>query len=150
MTGDEQGKKQMINSSHGELETGSRTASQVLVDYLAEWSLQTGITVEIWALPKQPLPALITEIVHGAIRDVLQEVERQARARTVSIALTVAPSGLRLTVSDDGLGMSAEVYEAQLSGRRAELAGMGGGLTVNGVPGEGTTVSATVPRRALG
>jgi signal transduction histidine kinase len=137
----------MINSS----ESGSRTAtSSALEDHLAEWSLQTGITVEIWALPEQPLPALITEIVHGAIRDVLQEVERQAQARTVSIALTVARGGLRLTVSDDGLSTSAEAYEATLSSRRVELAGIGGRLTVNGVQGEGTTVSAAVPRRALG
>ncbi|MDP4506520.1 sensor histidine kinase [Nonomuraea turcica] len=137
----------MINSS----ESASRTAtSHALEDHLAEWSLQTGITVEIWALPKQSLPALITEIVHGVIRDVLQEAERQAQARNVSIALTVAPGGLRLTVSDDGLGTSADAYEANLSGRRVELAGVGGGLTVNGVQGEGTTVSATVPQRALG
>ncbi|TMR93334.1 hypothetical protein [Nonomuraea basaltis] len=135
----------MINSSYGELGTGSRTASQILTDHLAEWSLQTGITVEIWALPKQPLRAVIAEVVHGTIRDVLQEVERQASARTVSIALTVAASGLRLTVSDDGSGMPAEVFEARLHGRRAEVAGLGGRLIVNGVRGEGTTISATVP-----
>ncbi|TMR92614.1 hypothetical protein EJK15_43865 [Nonomuraea basaltis] len=137
----------MINSSHGELETGSRTASQALADYLAEWSLRTGIAVEIWALPQQPLPAVIAEIVHGAIRDVLQEVERQASARTVSIALTVTADRLRLTVSDDGRGMSAEAFEARLHGRRAQVAGLGGRLTVNGVQGEGTTTSATVPLR---
>ena len=137
----------MINSS----ESGSRTAtSHALQDHLAEWSLRTGITVEIWSLPKQPIPAPITEIVHGAIRDVLQEVERQAQALTVSIALTVASGGLRLTVRDDGLGTSAKAYEANLSRRRVELAGIGGRLTVNGIQGEGITVSATVPRRALG
>ncbi|MGP3914712.1 hypothetical protein [Nonomuraea sp. 10N515B] len=77
--------------------------------------------MEIWALLKQPLPALITEIVHGAIRDVPQEVERQAQAHAVAIALTVAPGGLRLTVSDDGLGTSADAYEANLSGRGMPL-----------------------------
>ncbi|MEV0198643.1 hypothetical protein [Nonomuraea sp. NPDC050691] len=121
------------------------TASQPLADYLAEWSLQSGISVEVWALPKQPLPALIAEIVHGTIRDVLQEVERQPSARTVSIALTVAAGRLRLTVRDDGSGMSAEVLEARLRGRRAEVAGLGGRLTVNGLRGEGTTTSAVFP-----
>ncbi|MFI7635028.1 hypothetical protein [Nonomuraea sp. NPDC049400] len=135
----------MANSSHEELESGSRTASQALADYVAEWSRQTGITVEIWALPKQPLPTAITEIVHGTIRDVLQEVERQAATRTVAIALTVAPSGLRLTVSHDDSGMSADVLETRLRSRRAEIAGLGGRLTVNGVRGEGTTISAAVP-----
>ncbi|MFI7707894.1 hypothetical protein [Nonomuraea sp. NPDC049480] len=115
-----------------------------MADHLAEWSLQTGITVEIWALPKQPLPAVIAEIVHGTIRDALEEVERQASARTVSIALTVAAGGLRLTVSDDGAGIPVEVFEARLRRRRAEFAGLGGRLTVNGVWGEGTTISAAV------
>ncbi|MEV0824332.1 hypothetical protein [Nonomuraea rubra] len=77
-------------------------------------------------------------------------MERQRRARTVSLALTVSRSMLRLTVSDDGLGVSAEPYELRLKTRRVELAALGGGMTVNAVSGEGTTVSATVPRRALG
>jgi hypothetical protein len=34
----------------------------------------------------------------------------------------------------------------RLRDRRAELARLGGRLTVNGVPGEGTTVDVIVPR----
>jgi signal transduction histidine kinase len=56
--------------------------------------------VEGWALLEQPLLAAIADAVHGTVRDVLREVERQASARTVSIALTVAARRLRLTVSD--------------------------------------------------
>jgi signal transduction histidine kinase len=52
--------------------------------------------------------------VHGTIRDVLDEVERQALARTVSLALTLALGGLRLTVSDDGGGASPEELQARL------------------------------------
>ncbi|MFI7703379.1 hypothetical protein [Nonomuraea sp. NPDC049480] len=121
-----------------------------LDDILAEWSQRTGIAVEVWALPKEPLPRHVGETVHGTICDVLDEVERQARARTVSVALTVAPSGLRLTVSDDGGGRSAEALRAHLGGRCGEFTDLGGVLTVNGVPGEGTTVSAAISRKALG
>ncbi|WP_433444921.1 hypothetical protein [Nonomuraea sp. CA-141351] len=127
----------------------SHAVPPVLEDQLAEWSLRAGITVEVWAMPEQPLPALVTDVVHGVIFDVLGEVERQGRARTVSVALTVSAGGLRLTVSDDGRGTSAEAYEVRLKGRQAELQAMGGGLTVNGVRGEGTTVSAALPRLAL-
>ncbi|MFC4014102.1 hypothetical protein ACFOY2_43230 [Nonomuraea purpurea] len=117
---------------------------------MTDWSARTEIAVEVWALPEDQLPAHVGEIVHGTIRDILHEVERQARARTVAVALTVAPGGLRLTVSEDGSGTGAEALETRLRGRRAELAALGGSLTVNGVPGEGTTVSAAVPPKGLG
>ncbi|TMS00686.1 hypothetical protein [Nonomuraea basaltis] len=131
--------------SGNELRLDVRSAyARELDDDLTEWSQRTGIAVEAWALPKEPLPCHVGETVRGTIRDVLDEVERQGRARTVSIALTVAPSGLRLTVSDDGGGRSAEALRARLLGRCAEFTGLGGRLTVNGVPGEGTTVSGAL------
>jgi signal transduction histidine kinase len=132
------------------LDSVSRTLPRTWEDQLAEWSLRTGITVELWALPRQPLPAPVNDLIHGLVFDVLEEVKRQGHARVIGIALTVSSSGLRLTVSDNGLGMSVELYEVQLGGRRAELAKLGGRLTVNAVEGEGTTVSVGVPRRALG
>jgi signal transduction histidine kinase len=137
--------QQMIDGSPEEGGTGGGTASHAVADELARWSLRSGIAVEIWALPKQPLPAAIAEIALGTLREALQEVDRQGSARTVSIALTVSAHRLRLTVSDDGAGTSAEAFVARLDGRRVAIARLGGRLTVNGVRGEGTTISATVP-----
>ncbi|WP_049566253.1 ATP-binding protein [Nonomuraea sp. SBT364] len=116
-----------------------------LADHLAEWSARTGITVRVWALPREPLPAMAAGLAHGMLRDVLEEVERQGSARTVSVALTLTAGRLRLTVSDDGSGTSADAFEAVLRDRRATIAGLGGRLAVNGVRGEGTTISAAVP-----
>ncbi|MFI7697863.1 hypothetical protein [Nonomuraea sp. NPDC049480] len=130
----------------------SSANSRLLEDCLAEWSLQSGIAVEVWALPNERLPSHIAEIVQSTVRDVLQDVERQARARTVSVALTVAPRGLRLTISEDGGGIAGEqlsTLTGQMSIRSAGLAALGGGLSINNVPGEGITVSAAVPRKAL-
>lgn len=127
----------------------SKSGTHATAQTLQEWSLQTGIEVEIWALPAEPLPASIAEIVHGTIQDVLREVEQQARARTVSITLTVAASGLRLTVRDDGVGVAAEEYRDRLDGRRASFVSLGGSLSVNGVPSEGTTVGANLPAKAF-
>ncbi|WP_406674853.1 hypothetical protein WBK31_12355 [Nonomuraea sp. N2-4H] len=126
--------------------TESVSRAPSLEERLEEWSLRTGVKVEVWALPGRALPGRVDGLVHGVVGDVLEEVERQGRARTVCVALTVGSSGLRLTMSDDGHGMAAEPYEA----RRAEVARLGGGLTVNAVRGEGTTVSLAVPARALG
>jgi signal transduction histidine kinase len=126
--------------------------SRPLDDRLAEWSLLTGIKVEVWALPTEQPPAHLAQTVHAVIEEVLREVQRQAQARTLSLALTVSPSGLRLTISDDGGGMPDEALDAfvvRLRARWAETAGPVGALAVNSVPGEGTTVSAAVPRQAF-
>jgi signal transduction histidine kinase len=124
----------------------------VLEDHLAEWSGRTGITVEVWALPRMHLAGRLRTIVHRVIREVLLEIERQAQARTVSLALTTARTGLRLTISDDGGGMTAkarEALETRLLTSRRELGGLGGGLSVNSVLGEGTTVSASLPPQSF-
>ncbi|MBG0824219.1 hypothetical protein HS048_26275 [Planomonospora sp. ID91781] len=118
-----------------------------LEDHLLTWSSQTGIKVEIWSLPKQNLPDHVEDAVRSAISDVLREMERRPGTRTASLALTVAPRGLRLTISADG--GEAGALDACLSARRAEFTRLGGALTVNGVPGEGITVSAAVPRRSI-
>ncbi|MGA4988010.1 hypothetical protein ACWCOT_39110 [Nonomuraea bangladeshensis] len=126
--------------------------SRLLEDHLAEWSERTGITVELWALPKMHLAGRPRTIVHRVIREVLREIEGHAQARTVGFALTTARTGLRLTISDDGGGMTVrarEALEARLLTSRADLGALGGGLSVNSVPGEGTTVSAALPPQAL-
>ncbi|MEW9556431.1 hypothetical protein [Nonomuraea sp. NPDC050783] len=135
----------MINDSHGDRGATDRAPAETLAGYLRQWELRTRIAGEIWALPEQPLPTAIADIVHGLIRDVLQEVERQASATTVSLALTMAAGGMRLTISDDGLGLAAHLYETRLRGRRVEVASVGGRLSINGVQGEGTTISVAVP-----
>ncbi|MFI7641005.1 sensor histidine kinase [Nonomuraea sp. NPDC049400] len=112
-------------------------------------SASTGIAVEVWALPKGDIPDAVARNVYAAVREALANVERHSRARTVSIALTLGKSGLRLTVSDDGCGFSPGTTGRGLSAMKAYFAEMGGDLTVNGVPGGGTTVSGIVPPRAL-
>uniref|UniRef100_UPI003F491B5E hypothetical protein n=1 Tax=Nonomuraea bangladeshensis TaxID=404385 RepID=UPI003F491B5E len=118
-------------------------------DWLTAWASRSGLTVEVWALPKESVPDHVGDIVRRLISDVLQEMGQQPGTRTISLALTVSTAGLRLTISDDGGGYEADAIEARLRGRRGELASLGGGLTINGVPGEGTTVSAAIPRKSM-
>ncbi|MEV5329628.1 sensor histidine kinase [Nonomuraea sp. NPDC052634] len=136
----------MIGVRHVVKGTEPVSRAAALEERLAEWSSRTGVAVEVWALPGRALPSRVDGLVHGVIGDVLDEVERQGRARAVCVALTVGSGGLRLTVSDDGQGTAAETCEA----RRAEAARLGGGLSVNAVRGEGTTVSLVLPAGALG
>lgn len=128
---------------------GDRGLAQLLEDHLLEWSERTGITVEIWALPRRQVPPPVAEGVREVVREALDNVARHSGARVVSIALTVGRSGLRLTVSDDGRGFERGTTGRGLVAMHARFAELGGRLTVNPVPGAGTTVSGVVPAEAL-
>ncbi|MEV1167078.1 ATP-binding protein [Nonomuraea sp. NPDC049784] len=125
------------------------TVQQALERRLAEWSACAGIAVEVWALPKGDVPDLVAHDLYATVCEALANIERHSRARTVSIALTLGKNGLRLTVSDDGCGFPSGTTGRGLNAMETYFAGIGGSLTVSGVPGGGTTVSGVVPPRAL-
>ncbi|MEV0587916.1 hypothetical protein [Nonomuraea sp. NPDC050310] len=116
---------------------GGRDLAETLTDVLREWSARTGVAVEIWALPDGGVSAPLAKGAEAALREALANVERFSGARTVSVAVTRSRRGLRMTVSDDGGGTPWE--ETRL---RAIFAELGGKVTVNHVPGEGTTMTA--------
>ncbi|MEU4831585.1 ATP-binding protein [Streptosporangium sp. NPDC023615] len=125
----------------------SRTLAQALEEHLTEWSERTGIAVEIWALPGRDVPAAFGEVVLAVLAEALSNVERHSRARVVSVAVTHGHGGLRMTVSDDGVGFFGEARGRGVTAMRAHFHRLGGSLGVNGSPGEGTTVTGVLPRR---
>ncbi|MBF8190870.1 ATP-binding protein [Nonomuraea sp. K274] len=126
---------------------GGQSLAEALESYLAEWSERTGIAVETWALPSTDVPSRVSGEVMTAMREALSNVERHSRAKTVSIAVTAGKSGLRMTVSDNGQGFPTPASGRGIARMRAAFAEVGGTLSVNSVPGEGTTVTGVVPRR---
>jgi signal transduction histidine kinase len=125
----------------------SRSLAQALEGHLTEWSERTGITVEIWALPTGDAPARITRAVMAVLGEALANVERHSGARAVAVAVTLGRSGLRMTVSDNGIGFFGHAEGRGIAAMHAHFDRVGGALGVNGVPGEGTTVSGVVPRQ---
>jgi signal transduction histidine kinase len=126
---------------------GGRSLPEELECYLSDWQERTGITVETWALPRSEVAPPVARAVLAVIREALANVERHSRARTVSIAVTAGSGGLRLTVGDDGQGYTAAAPGRGFALMRAGFAEVGGTLSVDSVPGEGTTVHGVVPLR---
>ncbi|WP_127931762.1 sensor histidine kinase [Nonomuraea polychroma] len=124
---------------------GGQSLAEALESYLAEWSERTGIAVETWALPATDVPSRVFSSVMATMREALDNVEQHSRARTVSIAVTVGKSGLRMTVSDNGQGFPATEAGRGIARMRAAFAEVGGTLSVNSVLGEGTTITGVVP-----
>ncbi|GIH79753.1 sensor histidine kinase [Planobispora longispora] len=122
-----------------------RSLAQALEEHLADWSGRTGIAVEIWALPTHDAPPRVARAVLATLGEALSNVERHSGAGLVSIAVTLGPSGLRMTVSDHGQGFTGQAGGRGVTAMRTHLSEIGGTVTVNGVPGAGTTVTAVVP-----
>lgn len=84
-------------------------------------------------------------------REALHNARRHAGAARVCLDLRRTPEGLVLQVTDDGLGFDPSLVPAGhygLSGMRERLALLGGHLTIDSQPGQGTRLTATLPLRA--
>jgi signal transduction histidine kinase len=98
------------------------------------------------------------EALYRIAQEALNNVVKHARAQCVQIKLDVDAEAIHLQVIDDGVGLrpksnpSARQGDEQRSGlglltmrERAET--LGGTVQLGPVPGGGTTVSVTLPRR---
>ncbi|MGW8375163.1 sensor histidine kinase [Streptomyces sp. ODS28] len=102
------------------------------------------------ALPDRIESALL-RIAQGA----LANVREHSGAGRAALTLTFLGDQVRLDVADDGAGFDAEAVAARSAGVRghglpairARVRQLGGTLTVESAPGDGTVVSAAVPLR---
>jgi signal transduction histidine kinase len=96
------------------------------------------------------LPASVEEAVLRVAEEALHNALRHAGAGNVSVILSATPGAVTLRVGDDGGGF--DVTGAAGSGNRLGLASMRersravrGTLTIDSRPGQGATVTLTVP-----
>ncbi|MEU1877129.1 ATP-binding protein [Streptosporangium sp. NPDC020072] len=127
-----------------------RTLARALEEHLTGWARDNDVTVEIWALPARDVPAEVTGALLATLEEALSNVLRHSGADVVSVAVTLGQSGLRMTVSDNGAGVYGSAVGRGVAAMRGHFAGVGGTLSVKGVPGGGTTVTGTVPIGRLG
>jgi len=96
-----------------------------------------------------PLPAGVRHHVCLAVRELLQNVLRHARASHLDFRIAVDGSWLTVTVADDGIGCSGlgDVAAGQdgLANVRARAAEAGGEATIQAVARAGTQVTIRVP-----
>ncbi|WP_236573413.1 histidine kinase [Streptomyces sp. GS7] len=122
-------------------------------------SEQTGLTVRCTVEgTDRPVPMPAAVVLLRSAQESLANVRKHADgARTVAVALAYEPHAVRLTVTDDGAGFAVAQDQADhdhagqdhtgygLRGMRARAAEIDGRATVDSRPGQGTTVTITVP-----
>lgn len=94
-----------------------------------------------------PLPPAAEVALFRAAQESLTNVARHAAASRVGVTLSYLDDTVLLDVRDDGSGFSPDATTPSfgLTAMRERLAGVGGTLVVESLPGEGAAVSASVP-----
>lgn len=114
---------------------------------------ETGLRTDL-EVAGDPLlaPTAVDVAVLRLVQGALANVRQHARASRVVVSLSYTPDELLVDVVDDGRGFdpaaTPEATDAGGFGLRAmreRLAALGGTLSVESAPGEGTAVAASVP-----
>ncbi|MER5967558.1 GAF domain-containing sensor histidine kinase [Streptomyces sp. NPDC002057] len=110
----------------------------------------TAASVTFESTGTRALPAAQEEAVLRVAQEALHNALRHADAEHVTVALTRAGQGARLTVTDDGKGFDPRTVRSAgrhlgLVSMRDRAGGVGGSLTVTSARGEGTTIEMEVP-----
>jgi signal transduction histidine kinase len=81
-----------------------------------------------------------------AAQEAFANIRKHSRADTVTVALSPVECGVRLSVADNGIGLTDERNEGfGLRGMKARAKQVGGTMSVTPTPGGGTTVTIEVP-----
>ncbi|WP_182908549.1 sensor histidine kinase [Microbispora sp. H13382] len=119
-----------------------------LAEAAARWSRTSGVAaaVSVEGTPR-PLPGEVQTTLLRAAQEGLSNAARHARAGRVAITLTYMDDEVTLDVFDDGVGFDPDAPGAGygLAAMRERAGGVGGTLTVESAPGEGTALCLRIP-----
>jgi two-component system sensor histidine kinase DegS len=125
--------------------------------YAERFQQYVGLPCEV-QVSGQPirLPSRVEISVYRLMQEALQNVSAHAQAGRAEILVAFSPNSLHLTVSDDGRGFDLAAAQQNHKGsfgllsmqERAES--LGGRLTIQTQPGQGTQVELVVPVQANG
>ncbi|MFG2823248.1 sensor histidine kinase [Kitasatospora sp. NPDC048365] len=101
-----------------------------------------------------PLPVEAEVALLRLTQEALANAVRHARASRIAVTLSYLDDEVTLDVFDDGIGFDAVTAPGPdsfgLHGMHERITALGGTLTVESAPGEGTAVAVSLPLRAIG
>ncbi len=123
-----------------------------LRQYAVRFEQYTGLScdVEILGDPRR-LPSKSEISIYRLVQEALQNVSAHARASRANVITVFSPRRLKVTIIDDGQGFDIEAVRGKPPGHfgllsmqeRAES--LGGHLTIQTQPGQGTRIELVVP-----
>ncbi|NTV63985.1 MAG: PAS domain-containing protein [Oscillochloris sp.] len=122
--------------------------------YLDRYTPRTGVQVELrhHGVSHRFSPEVET-VAYRTIQEALTNVARHAQSQEVTVRLLADESRLMLRIDDAGCGFDSEVARATqttggLSGMQERVQMIGGVLTIESAPGEGTHIIVELPLSA--
>jgi PAS domain S-box-containing protein len=124
---------------------------QLALDY----TQVSGVAVDVSAVGfgATRLQPVVETTVYRVVQEALTNTAKHAGARTASVVLRLRPEVVQAIVSDDGCGFDVDATlrtpaawaHLGLHGMRERAALVGGTVTIESTPGEGTTIYIRVP-----
>jgi signal transduction histidine kinase len=114
-----------------------------------EFSSRSGVELELHLRgPISELDPELSTTVFRIVQEALNNVERHARAHNAEVSVEALPASALVQVRDDGQGFDAKgaTYGLGILGMEERAEFSGGRLEIRGGPGQGTTVTARLPR----
>jgi signal transduction histidine kinase len=122
------------------------------VEWLAEqFEQRHGIAVSVVDDESSAaIPEEIRGVLFAAIRELLVNVIKHAKASSVSIEIARPDRRLHVVVRDDGAGFDSQLRQWRSAGFglfniRERISGLGGSIDIQSTPGAGCTVALSVP-----
>ena len=132
---------------------------EAAIDWLAEQTqLQHGLAVDcIDDLTAKPIDESLRVLLFQAIRELLFNIVKHARATKVTITISKEDDNIRIAIEDDGVGFDATKSKPEgarkggfgLFSIRERLANQGGRLEIKSSPGEGSRVTLISPMKGI-
>ena len=114
-----------------------------------QWTQTSGVPVRVEvdgeATPLQPA---LEVVLFRAAQEALANIAKHSGATRAGLTLTYMHDQVSLDVLDDGTGFDPRQVNGDsygLAAMRRRLRQVGGGLEIESTPGDGTTVSASIP-----
>jgi two-component system, NarL family, sensor histidine kinase LiaS len=119
-----------------------------LRDYVRGWSQSAEIPAEVHVRGEREVPLQVEQALFRVVQEALANVARHSGAKRAEVDLIYTAATLTLRVSDDGRGFDPADDRDQgfgLQSMRERMEGLGGRVSVESAPGEGTRVNCVCP-----
>jgi signal transduction histidine kinase len=115
---------------------------------LQDLASRATLPVEVVATPDERLPGAVEAAAYFVVSECLANIGKHAGAEAASVGVTASDGRLTVEVSDDGVGGAALDGGSGIQGLADRVGALGGQLTIDSPPGEGTRVTAVIPLSA--
>jgi len=120
---------------------------QALQRFLQRWQEESGVEAQLTLTgePSSLHPDLEVSLLRIA-QEALSNVRKHARAKRVSVTLSYLDDLVLLDIQDDGMGLKPAAQGSfGLRSMRERVEALGGQITLESEPGQGTTLAVSLP-----